>query len=141
MNLKGFKIRLKDVPEVVTHDQVILKMPVHPEVTGPPIEAPISLFIIVYPPNVSSPLHSHASDEYEYIISGTGLLQSGEVEGIPLEPDTIVYNPKGTAHKITNTGEEPLKVLKVHVPPIAPFAPDDVLIEKAIIKAKKAFRV
>ena len=141
MNSEGFRISLNDVPEVTTPTHVSLKVPVHPQVTGTPLEASISLFVITFPTGTSSPSHAHESDEYEYVISGNGLLDSGGVEGIPLESDTIAYNPKGTAHKITNTGEEPLKVLKVHVPPIAPFAPDDILIEKAIIKAKKAFKV
>ena len=140
MNLKSFRIKLENVPEVTATNQVTLKIPVHPEITGEPSEAPISFFVIIFPPGTSSPSHSHDSDEYEYVLSGRGLLDTGNEKGILLEPDMIIYNPKRTMHKITNTSSEPLKVLKVHVPPIAPLGPADTLTAKAISEAKKAFK-
>jgi mannose-6-phosphate isomerase-like protein (cupin superfamily) len=140
MGLKGFRIRLKDVPEVATPSQISLKIPVHPDVTGAPLEASLSFFVITFPPGSTAPSHSHKSDEYEYVLSGTGLLDAGDEKGIPLEPDMVAYNPKGITHKITNTGKVPLKILKVHVPPITPFGQDDIFTAKAINEAKKAFK-
>lgn len=139
MNLKGFRVRLNEVPEVLLPNQTSLQMAVHPEVTGNTLEAPVSLFIITYPPGVSSPEHTHVSDEYEYVLSGTGVLDSGNEKGIPLEPDTIAHNPRGIIHQVTNTGNEPLRVLKIHVPPARPYGPEDIYTEKAIDEAKKAF--
>jgi mannose-6-phosphate isomerase-like protein (cupin superfamily) len=140
MSAKGFRVRLRDVPGVSLPNQTHLQMAVHPEVTGATLEASVSLFVITYPPGVSSPQHTHVSDEYEYVLSGTGILDSGNEKGIPLEPDTVAHNPKGILHQVTNTGKEPLRVLKIHVPPARPYGPEDVYTEKAIDAAKKAFK-
>ena len=140
MGSKGFRVRLRDVPGASLPNQTFLQMAVHPEVTGATLEAPVSLFVITYPPGVSSPEHTHVSDEYEYILSGTGILDSANEKGIPLEPDTIAHNPKGILHQVTNTGKEPLRMLKIHVPPARPYGPEDIYTEKAIDEAKKAFK-
>jgi mannose-6-phosphate isomerase-like protein (cupin superfamily) len=140
MSLKGFRTRLENVPKVITPNGIGLQIPVHAEVTGPSQEAPVSLFVITFPPGVASPPHNHESDEYEYVLSGTGKLDSGDEKGIPLVPNTIAYNPKGIMHQIKNTGSEPLTVLKVHVPPVTPHGPDDIFTTQAIEAAKEAFK-
>lgn len=140
MGTKGFQVRLREVPEVLLPNETSLQMAVHPEVTGTTLEAGVSLFIITYPPGVSSPEHTHVSDEYEYVLSGTGVLDSGNEKGIALEPDTIAHNPRGIIHQVTNTGQKPLKVLKIHVPPARPYGPEDIYTEKAIDEARKVFK-
>jgi quercetin dioxygenase-like cupin family protein len=140
MYKEGFNLKLENIPEITTPDKVALKIPVHPEVTGQPVEAPISLFVITFPPGTSSPSHFHESDEYEYVLSGKGLLETENGKRVSLEPDTIVYNPKKIIHKVTNNSKEPLKVLKIHVPPIVPLGASDILTARAINAAKEAFK-
>jgi len=138
-DLRGFQLKIKDVPGVATPSQTTVKLPIHPEVTGIPKTMPISFLWVIIPPGCSTDLHAHEfSDEYEYIVSGTGLLEAGQEKDIALEPEMLVYNPLGIVHRVKNTGKDTVKLLRVHVPPLKPVEPGDP-IEKAINKAKVWF--
>ena len=68
------------------------------------------------PPGKRSwPLHYHtANEEAFYVLSGEGLLRTGE-DGIDLTPGDYAACPVGEAgaHQMVNTGDEPLRYLAV----------------------------
>jgi mannose-6-phosphate isomerase-like protein (cupin superfamily) len=62
--------------------------------------------------------HVHgSSDEYFYIVSGTGEYQLGE-ETIAIEKGDVFTAPPGVSHAVVNTGTEPLLLLSTFCPPI-----------------------
>lgn len=141
MALKTLQIKMDDVPGVPTPTGTTLKVPIHPEVTGTPQTAPISFLIVIMPPGSSTSLHAHDdSDEYEYVLSGTGELEVGDKKGIPVEADMAVVNLRSVMHEIKNTGKDTMRLLRIHVPPLKPGQPGDA-IDKTINEAKKAFDV
>ena len=139
MELTDMVVNMDDVPGAVTPGGTTLKVPVHPEVTGTPKTAPLSLLLVILPPGTSTTLHIHkTSDEYEYILCGTGVLQTGDKKDIPVGKDMVVINLIGVLHEVKNTGKDTMMLLRVHTPPLEPWQPGDA-IEKAISEAKKAF--
>jgi glucose-6-phosphate isomerase len=65
-------------------------------------------------------LHTWRSAAELYLgLRGQGLMLledevSGESQAVPLQPDSAVYVPGGTAHRTVNTGDEPLVYLGVY---------------------------
>ena len=117
--LQQFQLKIGDVPGVTTPDGTTIKLPIHPLVTGIPKTAPISILWVIIPPGCSTARHCHEiSDEYEYIVSGTGLLDVGPEKDIALEPEMFVFNPMGVMHQVKNTGKDVVILLRVHVPPL-----------------------
>ena len=125
-NVRPFQFKIQDVPGVITPTQTTVKLPIHPMITGTPKTAPISILWVVIPPGCSTSRHNHEfSDEYEYIASGTGFLDVDQEKDIAVEPEMLVFNPKGIMHQVRNTGKDTIKLLRVHVPPLKP-RPDQV---------------
>jgi len=75
------------------------------------------------------PLHYHSSvEEFQYIISGSGVAWDAEGNEYPLGPGTSVYcgpGPKG-AHGFKNTGASPLVILFIY--PSAAGKPLDLIV-------------
>jgi len=58
--------------------------------------------------------HQPPYDEAYYILRGHGIMEFGDVEETyEVGPDTAIFIPAGTLHKITNTGAEDLKFLTI----------------------------
>jgi len=72
-------------------------------------------------PGGTTGLHRHASDELIYVVSGRGrvTLVDGDVR---LERDVeggcVIVAKAGVEHETRNTGEEPLKLYCVFIPPL-----------------------
>jgi mannose-6-phosphate isomerase-like protein (cupin superfamily) len=72
-------------------------------------------------PGGTTGLHQHTSDELIYVVSGRGraTLVDGEVK---LERDVeggyIIVARAGVKHETRNTGDEPLKLYCVFIPPL-----------------------
>ena len=119
--LRPFQLKIEDVPGITTPSQTTVRLPVHPMVTGTPKTAPLSILWVVIPPGCSTSLHTHEfSDEYEYIVCGTGFLDVDQEKDIPVEAEMLVFNPMGILHQVRNTGKDTIKLLRVHVPPLKP---------------------
>jgi mannose-6-phosphate isomerase-like protein (cupin superfamily) len=70
-------------------------------------------------PGQTTALHRHlASEELYHIASGDGRMRLGSEEFNVRSGDTICV-PPGTAHRITNTGTQPLRILCCCSPPYA----------------------
>ncbi|OHE78128.1 MAG: hypothetical protein A2107_00855 [Verrucomicrobia bacterium GWF2_62_7] len=62
-------------------------------------------------PGHGNPPHYHPNcEEGLYVISGCGT-HSSDGQTIALKPGTTLCIPAGVKHKLTNTGDEPLKTL------------------------------
>jgi len=119
--LQPFQFKIEDVPGVPTPDGTTIKLPVHPQVTGMPKTAPISILWVIIPPGEATARHKHdISDEYEYIVTGTGVLDVAQETDIVVEPEMMVFNPMGVMHQVRNTGKDTIILLRVHVPPLEP---------------------
>ena len=63
--------------------------------------------------------HPAPYDEVYIVVRGQGRLQLGEPPEIhPLEPDTVVFIPGGTAHAVENTGPMDLEILTIMPGPL-----------------------
>lgn len=63
--------------------------------------------------------HPAPYDEAYYILRGQGLMEfDGGADSYEVGPDTAIFIPGGTVHKITNTGTEDLEFLTIW--PVAP---------------------
>jgi len=70
-------------------------------------------------PGDDAAAHPPPYDEAYYILRGEGWMAFGDGEEVyPVGPDTAIFIPAGTPHKITNTGTEDLVFLTIW--PIAP---------------------
>ena len=117
--LQPFQLKIGDVPGVATPDGTTIKLPVHPLVTGIPKTAPISILWVIIPPGGATSRHCREiSDEYEYIVTGTGFLDVDQEKDIAVEPEMLVFNPMGIMHQVRNTGKDTIILLRVHVPPL-----------------------
>lgn len=78
------------------------------------------------------PLHYHPSvEEFQYIVSGSGVVWDAEGNEYPLSPGTCIYcgpEPKG-AHGYKNTGNSPLVILFIY-PSAGGKAPDYVVVDE-----------
>lgn len=64
--------------------------------------------------------HPAPYDEAYYILRGRGLMEFGDGEEVyEVEPDTAIFIPADTLHKITNIGTEDLEFLTIW--PITPM--------------------
>jgi len=112
-------IRMEEVPGVLTQFQTVVRMLMHPEITA--TRQNVSVLTVTLPPGTATGLHQHKkSDEYEYVVSGTGLLEAGDRKEIPVQPFMIVHNPLGIMHETRNTGTETMYLLRIHVPALMP---------------------
>lgn len=66
------------------------------------------------------PEHKHdRTEEISYFLSGEGTVkvyEHGEPKEVPVRAGYVWYNPAGVWHAVTNTGDEPLKLVFVTIP-------------------------
>jgi len=68
-------------------------------------------------PGALVPSHHHEkAEQVLFIVSGRGAITLGD-HNVEAGPGATVHVPKGTAHSITNTGDEPLTILEATSPP------------------------
>jgi len=92
--------------------KVIMAPETHAEVTGFTL-----IFSTLAPDGGCTDLHAHeTSGELMVFTSGHGRawLEGQEYE---LKPGVVIYAPPGAEHRTLNTGEEPLEIICVFVPP------------------------
>lgn len=93
-----------------------LKVVMSPE-TNPEVKDFTLLFSQLAPNGGCTDLHSHEeSGELMVFVSGKGKawLAGEECE---LRPGVAIYAPPGVEHKTLNTGEEPLQIVCLFIPP------------------------
>jgi mannose-6-phosphate isomerase-like protein (cupin superfamily) len=100
--------RYSDVPAYVTKDGSEIRELMHPSVHGNRAQ---SLAEAIVCPGGETLLHRHRlAEEIYHVARGTGLMTLGDRSFDVRAGDTICI-PPGTAHKIRNTGTEPLRIL------------------------------
>jgi len=70
-------------------------------------------------PGARIPLHWHSVGEFQFILSGTGLVVDSDGVETPVEPHSTVFSPRGEsgAHGFINTGPLPLTILFAYSSP------------------------
>jgi mannose-6-phosphate isomerase-like protein (cupin superfamily) len=108
--------------------KVIMSPDVDPDVKG------FTLLVSTLAPNGGcTDMHSHASEgELMIFMSGRGKAWLDKEE-YALKPGIAIYAPPGVPHKTLNTGDNPLMIACVFVPPI-----DTGYIQKNVAAAQKA---
>jgi quercetin dioxygenase-like cupin family protein len=62
--------------------------------------------------------HTHPIEtETAYVLAGEGRLRLGEAEQA-LRAGTGITIPPGVPHSLTNTGDEPMQLYAIHIPPV-----------------------
>ncbi|HOX27662.1 MAG TPA: cupin domain-containing protein [bacterium] len=93
-----------------------LKVLLAPE-THSDVEGFTLLYSTLAPNGGCTDFHSHeTSGELMIFVSGTGRAWLGGEE-FALRPGVAMYAPPGVEHKTMNTGDEPLQIACVFVPP------------------------
>lgn len=125
----------KDVPgfKVPSPNERVLKVVSSPELGS---AEDMTLLLSIISPGNTTGIHSHASTETMYVVSGRGV---GTVSGKTgeIKVDTVFVAPKGTFHEVKNTGDETLKLVCVYVPALKPSGN----YQKAIDIAKQYFGI
>lgn len=105
--------RYADITPYETLDGSSIRELMHPAVHG---NRGQSLAEAVIAPQQETRLHRHAcSEEIYHVSAGHGRMQLG-AESLAIASGDTVHIPPGTAHKLTNTGDQPLHVLCVCTP-------------------------
>jgi mannose-6-phosphate isomerase-like protein (cupin superfamily) len=65
-----------------------------------------------HPGKQLQPPHQHADEEFQYVVSGTGLWHLNGKD-IPLQAGDLMYAKPGDLHGIRSTGTEPLRFFVV----------------------------
>jgi mannose-6-phosphate isomerase-like protein (cupin superfamily) len=113
-----------------------VKMLIHPAFTR--MEQNASALWVTLPPGASTGRHNHPNEvEFEYIVSGKGILKTGDDETVVVEPFMLVLNPPGLDHNVVNTGSEIMHLLRVHVPSLPGEGTHENLIDQCIQAAKR----
>jgi mannose-6-phosphate isomerase-like protein (cupin superfamily) len=100
----------------VTKDGSEIRELMHPAVHG---NRNSSLAEATVPPGACTLLHRHlATEEIYHITAGTGTMQLGDENFEIAAGDTICIAP-GLAHRVVNTGSQPLRILCACTPPYA----------------------
>jgi len=69
--------------------------------------------ITTFPPGAAVGLHTHDTVEQVTVLQGAGMAElNGELR--PVEPFDATQIPAGDAHRIINTGDEPMRILWVY---------------------------
>jgi mannose-6-phosphate isomerase-like protein (cupin superfamily) len=66
-------------------------------------------------PGESTPRHPAPSDVFFYVLEGSGLIEVGE-ESAQLSRDIGLESAAGVMHRISNTGDSPLRLLVIRAP-------------------------
>jgi len=59
--------------------------------------------------------HISPVDIWIYILEGKGIIEADDIKVDVIKGD-MIYSPKGTAHKVINTGHLPLEILVIKIP-------------------------
>jgi mannose-6-phosphate isomerase-like protein (cupin superfamily) len=115
-----------------------LKTLLSPENTG---SNRLTLLFAIITPGSSSPWHDHENSETMYITSGHG---HGRIDDhqFEIEPDMVVFAAPHVKHQLVNTGDETMKVLCIHIPPVSNKYTQDMIRQAqndSRENAKKAF--
>jgi len=130
-NKKSTVIRWEEVEGIKTQFGSEVKMLMHPALMDLGRDA--SVLWVTLPPGASTGRHQHPDQaEFEYIVSGNGVLETGE-EKIQVKAKMMVFNPSGLEHNVRNTGKTTMYLLRFHVPSL----PKEDLIAKCIEAAKQ----
>jgi mannose-6-phosphate isomerase-like protein (cupin superfamily) len=78
----------------------------------------VTQFVGSIPPG-RAPDHFHEYEEVLFILRGTGLMWTGDVNA-PIGPGSCVYLPRGQVHCVENTGDGELRLLGVFYPAGSP---------------------
>lgn len=126
------KFNSGDVPGIKTSTGTTVKMLIHPKSTGIPATVPLSILMVILPPDTQIKEHIlETCDEYEFFVSGKGILHRAGKEAGLVEANTVVYNPKGISHKVKDTGSETMSLIRVHIPPQPYYGQTRKIINKA----------
>ncbi len=98
-----------------TKDGSWIREIVHPSHLGPEVQ--ISIAEAIVSSGQETFLHLHRSfQEIYYFLEGTGKMRLNE-ETFPVKKGDAIVIPKGTPHKVFNTGASPLRILCCCAPP------------------------
>jgi len=110
------KTRYADISAFVTKDGSTIRELMHPAQHA---SRNLSLAEATVAPGEATALHRHhMSEELYHIAAGDGRMRLGTEEFDVHAGDTICI-PPGSAHCITNTGRQPLRILCCCSPPYA----------------------
>jgi mannose-6-phosphate isomerase-like protein (cupin superfamily) len=79
-----------------------------------------------YIPTERAPDHFHTYDEVIYVIDGQGVMEAGTFSS-PVRAGSCIQLPARTVHCLSNSGDEPMRIVAVFRPagsPAAAFYPD-----------------
>jgi mannose-6-phosphate isomerase-like protein (cupin superfamily) len=132
---KTIVVRCLDNEGIKTRFGSEVKMLIHPSFTK--MEQNASALWVTLTSGASTGRHNHPNEvEFEYIVSGKGLLKTGD-ETVVVEPFMLVLNPPGLDHNVVNTGSEIMHLLRIHVPSLPGEGTHGNLIDQCIQAARK----
>ena len=120
------KTSIATTPPYRTKDGSDIRELMHPSLHGGTHGASAqSLAEATVPPGETTLAHRHLkTEELYHVTAGSGLMRLGDARFAVTAGDTVCI-PPGTLHAITNTGDTPLTLLCVCVPP---YAHDDTVL-------------
>ncbi|MBK1672141.1 hypothetical protein CKO35_02260 [Ectothiorhodospira shaposhnikovii] len=102
------KTRYQDIDPYQTLDGSEIRELMHPRLHG---EGALSLAEALVQPGASTRLHRHLqTEEHYHFTQGEGMMSLGD-QVFPVNTGDTVRIPPGTAHKVMNTGNVPLRIL------------------------------
>jgi mannose-6-phosphate isomerase-like protein (cupin superfamily) len=138
-NRRSLIIKWEDVEGVETEFGSEVRMLMHPAITD--MDRDVSVLWVTLPPGASTGHHSHPDQaEFEYIVSGKGILETGQDE-IQVESNMLAFNPPGLRHNVRNTGKVTMYLLRLHVPALRARSASEDLIGKCIEAAKRSSKI
>ncbi len=75
-----------------------------------------SMGMSFFDPGDKNPLHSHPTDEIQYVAKGRGTFYT-EKDAVELGEGAAIYIPSGEKHRLENLGTQTLWLLWVYAPP------------------------
>jgi len=134
-NKKSITVKWEEVVGVKTQFGSEVKMLMHPSFMD--LDRDASVLWVTLPPGASTGRHQHSDQaEFEYIVSGKGVLETGQ-DKLQVKPKMLVYNPPGLEHNVKNTGKTTIYLLRFHVPSL----PETDTIAKCIEAVKRSSEI
>ena len=138
-NKKSIIVKCEEVEGVKTQFGSEVKILMHPALRD--LHRDVSVLWVTLPPGTSTGLHSHPDQaEFEYIVSGKGVLEAGQ-DKIQVEQNMLVFNPPGLYHNVRNTRKKTMCLLRFHVPSLPIGDVNEDLIGRCIEAAKRLSRI